>query len=165
MSCHVISCSQDLYIPVSRAPELLAHVRAHVPLSTPLWLCPVRGPAGGVQPLAPHSGTTVPQLYLNVGVYGRVPDLSARQHTRALEVLCGQLGGRKMLYGLNLYSKEEFWSTPEQGGYDWAEFQRLRQTYWATGRFPDLYAKVCGDEPAGEGARPSWCEWLMDLWL
>ena len=65
----------DCYMPAGEAAALVRHVRAAVPVSTPLWLCPVRGrpgPGAPAQPLSPHGHRA--GLLVNVGVYGRVCD-------------------------------------------------------------------------------------------
>lgn len=125
---------QDYYLPRARVGEFIECVNASVAI-TPLWLCPIKGRQE--QPFAPHHSESDSD-FVNVGVYG-VPKQpgAVLEHTRALEQLCNQLGGRKMLYGVNRYDEESFWSV-----YPKATYTALRERYHAEGVFPDLYQRV-----------------------
>lgn len=61
----------DVYMPIDSAASLIHRVSNSVPISTPLWLCPVKG-SEQRQPLSPHGHS--PGLFCNVGIYGRVCD-------------------------------------------------------------------------------------------
>lgn len=64
---------------------------------------------------------------MQVGIYGRVEDNSAREHSRRLEHFVASQHGRKSLCGQNFYERAEFW-----GGfptYDPHEYQYLRDKY------------------------------------
>mmetsp|Transcript_28823 Transcript_28823/g.37880 ORF Transcript_28823/g.37880 Transcript_28823/m.37880 type:complete len:547 (-) Transcript_28823:93-1733(-) len=131
--------AMDVYTPWRYIPRLVQFVRATVPISTPLWLCPVR-PAPTHQPFSPHGCQK--ELIINVGIYGRVSDGQGKLHSRRLEHWTVAHNGRKMLYSQNFYSEREFWG----GGamFDRAEYEGLREKYSAT-NFPDLFTKTCGE--------------------
>lgn len=64
---------------------------------------------------------------VQVGIYGRVEDNSAREHSRRLEHFVASQHGRKSLCGQNFYERAEFW-----GGfptYDPHEYHYLRDKY------------------------------------
>ena len=48
----------DLYMPAERASSLIRRVENTVPISTPLWLCPIKG-STEPQPLSPHGHSPV----------------------------------------------------------------------------------------------------------
>ena len=132
----------DAYMPSHEAAPFIKKLDERVPISTPLWLCPVAPP---VRPLllAPHAQAK--RLMINVGVYGRVCDESAKVHSRWVEEEVARRKGRKMLYSHNYYTREEFWgreypfknAMPSE-----AEYLKLRKKYGAD-VFVSLYDKVC----------------------
>ena len=134
---------QDAYMPTAgnNVTALLEYVRAEIPLTVPIWLCPVKPPAHP-QPLSPSGGgggggqTT---MLMNVAVWGRVSDRRAIHYTRQLEEKMVALGGRKMLYSLSLsMTAEELYATHIDG----AAHQRLRHVYGAEGVFAPLHEKL-----------------------
>eukprot|EP00281_Chroomonas_sp_CCMP1168_P014834 CAMPEP_0206218820 /NCGR_PEP_ID=MMETSP0047_2-20121206/3997_1 /ASSEMBLY_ACC=CAM_ASM_000192 /TAXON_ID=195065 /ORGANISM="Chroomonas mesostigmatica_cf, Strain CCMP1168" /LENGTH=561 /DNA_ID=CAMNT_0053641337 /DNA_START=205 /DNA_END=1886 /DNA_ORIENTATION=- len=139
----------DVYMPVKEAGGLVKRIRGTVPISTPLWLCPVSG-CKDRQEFSPHGHH--PGLLINVGIYGRVCDNEGRRYSRELEVYAAAHGGRKMLYSQNFYTEAEFWG---RAGDEWKEtmfdeskYRRMRSATSAENVLPDLYTKVC------ESARP-----------
>ena len=70
----------DAYLPAQNCASFITSLGANVPLSTPLWLCPVAPPLKPLL-LAPHGHAK--GLVTNVGVYGRVCDLQAREYSRS----------------------------------------------------------------------------------
>ena len=133
----------DAYLPSHEAAPFIKELDQRIPISTPLWLCPVAPP---VRPLllAPHGQAK--RLMINVGVYGRVCDESARVHSRWVEEEVARRRGRKMLYSINLYTHDEFWGRdrpfkdvmPSE-----AEYLKLRKKYGSDGVYVSLYDKVC----------------------
>ena len=101
---------QDLYVPAAQAPRLVNRIRDTLPLSVPLWLCPVQ--TNDNQPFSPSYYNPDPSsgrvVLINCGVYGRVKDGHGAFHTQHLEEVCVALGGRKMLYGHSYYSRATF---------------------------------------------------------
>eukprot|EP00929_Paragymnodinium_shiwhaense_P009931 TRINITY_DN114351_c0_g1_i1.p1 TRINITY_DN114351_c0_g1~~TRINITY_DN114351_c0_g1_i1.p1 ORF type:complete len:661 (+),score=145.88 TRINITY_DN114351_c0_g1_i1:72-1985(+) len=160
----------DAYMPPKGASQLVQEVRKKVPMSTPLWLCPVRR-GDERQFLSPSvvgssadEDKSASDMLLNVGIYGRTPKQAAEGHSNDLEDAVARLGGRKMLYSQNFYDKGKFWQL-----YDGKRYEEARQKC-AAGRFPDLFMKVC--EKARGGAadkkkqrRRTWGEWLADNML
>ena len=98
-----------------------------MPLSTPLWICPVRRPGARYssvgsghetsrrtsdstafhhsyhdQPLSPHGGVNrglaYGELQIDVGIYGRVPNGKGVAYTKGLEKWGMEHRARKMLY-------------------------------------------------------------------
>jgi delta24-sterol reductase len=126
---------QDLYMPPKKAIELVKWVRGSVPLTTPIWLCPVRATTN--QPFSP-SFNTHESILLNCGVYGRVSNGLGREYTKELEEKCREGGGRKMLYAQNHYSEEVFWKIHNKKEYD-----QLRVQHKADEAFPDIFEKTC----------------------
>ncbi|CAM9669095.1 unnamed protein product [Chrysoparadoxa australica] len=126
----------DAYIPPEHISSVVGHLRSF-PISTPLWLCPVRAPSKP-QLLSPHGHVSPGHILVNVGCYGRVSDGEGERYMREAESWVAQVGGRKMLYSQNWYTKEDFWRLYDREG----RYQGLRYRY-AAEAFPDLYAKVC----------------------
>jgi hypothetical protein len=79
-----------MYCPLSKVKALLETVQQSIPLSTPIWLCPVRSAQslGPAQLLSPHT-SAIPvgseDMLVDVGIYGRVPDNRAGHYTRLLD--------------------------------------------------------------------------------
>jgi len=132
----------DAYLPSHEAAPFIKQLDERVPISTPLWLCPVAPPARPLL-LAPHGQAK--RLMINVGVYGRVCDESAKEHSRWVEEEVARRKGRKMLYSHNFYTRDEFWgrerpfknAMPSE-----AEYLKLRNKY-GSDVFVSLYDKVC----------------------
>ncbi len=101
----------------------------------PLWLCPLR--PGRYDKLSPAYIQT--DLVIDVGVWGEVD----QQHgnfvasNRETEKITMKLNGRKLLYAHAYYPPEEFWKI-----YDQAWYSELRDKYFASEVFPDVYEKT-----------------------
>jgi delta24-sterol reductase len=130
---------QDLYMPPKKAIELVKWVRANIPLTTPIWLCPVR--TNKDQIFTPNFHKEE-KIMLNCAIYGRVPNGRGREYTKKLEEKCRKGGGRKMLYAQNHYTEKSFWEIHDKDSYD-----RLRCQHKAEGWFPDMYEKTCSPIP------------------
>lgn len=142
---------QDAYMPTAgnNVTALLEYVRAEMPLTVPIWLCPVKPPTHA-QPLSPSgggggggggfaTGQSTTTMLINVAVWGRVSDRRAIHYTRLLEERMVALGGRKMLYSLSMsVTAEELYATHIDG----AAYHRLRQMYGAEGVFAPLHEKL-----------------------
>lgn len=130
---------QDFYIPSPKIEEFLDFVEREIKIY-PLWLCPVKS-SKKAQILSPHflqERATLPQ-FTNVGIYGRPQkrkDIKGLH--KELEKIALGLGGRKMLYGKNYYSKEDFWKI-----YDKKSYNSLREKYVPEKRFEDFYHRTC----------------------
>lgn len=124
---------QDFYIPFEQAHSALQHLMQAIGLC-PVWLCPVKG-TKTPQFLSPHYGAP---LYVNLGFYGipgsphPIPRLTAQVERDILS-----FGGRKMLYSLTYYSKEDFSKI-----YDSEHYTELRKKFYAEEAFLPLYKKV-----------------------
>mmetsp|Transcript_2119 Transcript_2119/g.4271 ORF Transcript_2119/g.4271 Transcript_2119/m.4271 type:complete len:166 (-) Transcript_2119:131-628(-) len=135
----------DLTLPAENASALIRRVRHSIPISTPLWICPLKG-SKIRQPLATHGHHS--GLMMNIGVYGRVCDSEGRRYSKELEEFTAAHGGRKMLYSQNFYTENEFWGRAghpwDQGAmFDEGGYHRLRQRLGADKVLPDLFSKVC----------------------
>eukprot|EP01038_Epipyxis_sp_PR26KG_P010981 gene10981-14749_t len=101
----------DIYVPLSKTESLVKFTRNNIPITTPLWLCPVLK-SNSKQILSPHyiEFDEKKEKYLvDVGIYGRVDDNNGNLYTRLLDVWSLLNSCRKMLYSEHSYSKEEFW--------------------------------------------------------
>lgn len=135
---------QDCYIPPAFVNSFLSWVHASIPISTPIWLCPVL--SNDNQPFTPsyvkpqmQGMSPSPTVMINCGIYGRVSDGRGALYTQQLESMCNKVGGRKMLYAQNHYSERFFWDV-----FDKADYQKRRHSHHATDAFPSLYEKTCG---------------------
>jgi hypothetical protein len=147
---------QDCYIPPNNVNMFLTWVQTSIPMSTPIWLCPVR--TNSNQVFTPSYNKTLPQssVMLNCGIYGRVSDGKGADYTQQLERKCKEVGGRKMLYAQNHYSKQSFWEI-----YDKDEYDRQRLQHIAAEAFPPLHEKTCRT-PALQN---TWGEKIISLFL
>ena len=140
---------QDAYIPTENVTRFVETIHQTIPLSVPIWLCPVKRPTA-TQPLSPsgnfdgtsqfrgsnHSTTTL----VNVGVWGRVSDGNGVQYMKELEAEVLRLGGRKMLYSITAASQmtaETLYAHHVDGG----AYHALRSKYGANGVFTPLHEK------------------------
>ncbi|KAL3922660.1 MAG: hypothetical protein SGILL_002085 [Bacillariaceae sp.] len=147
---------QDCYIPLKNVNSFLTWVLSTIPISTPIWLCPVR--TNSNQPFTPSydNKSSASSIMLNCGIYGRVSDGKGAEYTGRLEKECHKVGGRKMLYAQNHYSKESFWKI-----YNKSEYDRQREQHAASESFPGLDEKTCGvPEPQN-----TWKETIISLFL
>ena len=80
---------QDAYIPAQNTTKFVQYVRQHIPITVPLWLCPVRRPSR-TQPLSPSGKFNdshriiSDNTLINVGVWGRVSDNNGIQYMKQL---------------------------------------------------------------------------------
>jgi hypothetical protein len=144
---------QDCYMPPSSVVGFISWVQGNIPLSTPIWLCPVK--TNKDQPFTPSYHLTEPVM-VNCGIYGRVADGRGASYTQQLEERCQDAGGRKMLYAQNHYSKEAFWNI-----YDKNEYDRLRSEHGASDAFPSMFDKTCGVPEL----KKSWSETIISMFL
>ncbi|KLU91027.1 hypothetical protein MAPG_09552 [Magnaporthiopsis poae ATCC 64411] len=150
--------TQDVGVPLDKAPALAAWLVAEMPGIMPLWLCPLRlrrdgGPnaAHGLHSSFADPGAC-PDL-LNFGIWGPLPSPSSSDGrkdvvrlNRALEAKVAELGGKKWLYAQAFYTEDEFWAH-----YDRASYDALRAKYGAA-YLPSVYDKVKVDVEAEEAA-------------
>lgn len=115
---------------MDRAAALIREIRTHIPISTPLWICPVIRPDGrNIQPFSPHGvisfrlphrkssiwqhfadffgsrnrTTYSSPLMLDFGIYGRVDDGRGKEYSRFLDLWTLRNGARKMVSSFFLY--------------------------------------------------------------
>jgi Delta24-sterol reductase len=125
---------QDFYLPEDNAGDFVRHVLKRHEIM-PIWLCPVKATTTP-QIFSPHQSDK-DELLFDVGVYGLPSKLSGFDAARDLEALCQILDGKKMLYGLNGYSEEEFWNLYPQKAY-----RKLREKSLLGGVIPDITEKL-----------------------
>ncbi|XDG05771.1 hypothetical protein ABKA04_005386 [Annulohypoxylon sp. FPYF3050] len=163
---------QDVGMPYEAAEPFVDYVSEHLNI-WPLWLCPLKTPAGptfhphlrrasDLPADRPESGSklgdfTTPHnktegeagQMLNIGVWGWGPkdrDAFVRAN-RDLERRVDELGGMKWLYAHTYYSEPEFWRA--YGGHR-PHYEALRQRYRAE-FLPSVYDKVrVKVDPAGD---------------
>lgn len=133
------------YLPIEEAPGLAHFISTSTPIQSPLYLCPVMG-SPSRQPFAPHGHLHT--FFMEVGVYGRVEDGRAQEYMKNIESYVRSRHGRKGLCAQNFYNRHEFWSGYPL--YDKAEYDYLRDKYFARRAFPSIDSKVCAIEE-GEG--------------
>ncbi|KAI1211317.1 FAD-binding domain-containing protein [Annulohypoxylon truncatum] len=164
---------QDVGLPYEAAEPFVDYVSEHLGI-WPLWLCPLKTPAG--PSFHPHlrSASDLPDgdgnsnsysnsnsrssssqgkkgegQMLNIGVWGWGPkdgDAFVRAN-RDLERRVDELGGMKWLYAHTYYSEPEFWRA--YGGHR-ARYEALRERYRAES-LPSVYDKVrVKVDPKGE---------------
>jgi Delta24-sterol reductase len=146
---------QDSYMPgPDNATALVEYIRTNIPVTVPLWLCPVKRPLSE-QPLSPSGlqqrrrsddDDASPEkdgdgILVNVALWGRVSNHGGIQYTAALEHAMLELGGRKMLYSVSpastMTSRDLY-----HHHVDGEAYRRLRQTYHAKGVWPALHEKL-----------------------
>ncbi len=125
---------QDLSLPKNNILEFLRFVDTKLHIY-PLWLCPLR--PGGNDKLSPNYLDT--DLVINIGIWGEVSDGYSNfiQINRNIEDKVTQLYGRKVLYAHSYYSREQFWKI-----YDYSWYSALRNKYFASSVFPEIYDKI-----------------------
>jgi Delta24-sterol reductase len=137
---------QDAYLPTENVTRFVEWIRQTMPLTVPIWLCPVKRPSAA-QPLSPSGRNFYPtqadsssDMLINVGVWGRVSDGKGIEHMQALEAAMLRLGGRKMLYSITAASQMTA-QTLYEHHVDGAAYQELRNKYGAQGIFTPLHEK------------------------
>ncbi|KAI0026191.1 FAD binding domain-containing protein [Xylariomycetidae sp. FL0641] len=168
---------QDLGLPYAAAEPFVDYVAEHLGI-WPLWLCPLKTPAG--PSFHPHlrpssSSSSTPDdngegEMLNIGVWGWGPADPAAfvRANRALEAEVARLGGQKWLYAHTYYPEPEFWAAYGDGDGPRfkAWYEALRSKYHATS-LPSVYDKVhVRADAAAAAAAPGggWKQWLKGCW-
>lgn len=143
---------QDIDIPVERSAEWIRQflrvvpskrigkiklAKSGVPLSVPIWLCPVKGTASPLMPQRPG------HLYMNFGFWDALegPETKGGMATgrinRALEQLCEDLDGRKALYSTCYFAEEDLYRL-----YNGDVYKRAKQRYDPSGRLRGWYERL-----------------------
>ncbi|KAH9907460.1 hypothetical protein F4778DRAFT_721999 [Xylariomycetidae sp. FL2044] len=147
---------QDLGIPYETAEKFIDYTTETLDI-WPLWLCPLKTPAG--PSFHPHirANSAPAGEMLNVGVWGWGPKDREEfvRVNRDLENKVNELGGMKWLYANTYYDEDEFWKV--YGNKPW--YEALRQKFKATS-LPSVYNKV----KVKTGPQTGWKPWLKALW-
>lgn len=125
---------QDLSLPRKNILEFLKFIDIRLYIY-PLWLCPLR--PGRNDRLSPSYLDT--DLVINVGAWGEVEKGYSNfvQMNHNVEDKVTEFHGRKVLYAHSYYSQEQFWKIYNQSWY-----LALRNKYFASSVFPDIYDKI-----------------------
>ncbi|CAJ2505300.1 Uu.00g126940.m01.CDS01 [Anthostomella pinea] len=149
---------QDLGIPYDTAEAFVDYTTDTLDI-WPLWLCPLKTPAGpSFHPhLRAQKGAPAGEM-LNIGVWGWGPKDREEfvRVNRALEAKVDELGGMKWLYAHTYYEEDEFWRA--YGNRSW--YEALRNKYKATA-LPSVYDKVKVKTGPPESG---WKPWLKACW-
>ena len=132
---HVESVIQDVDIPIEHAPEFLAFLLREIRV-LPIWVCPLRAPAGASHPLYPLRAGA---LYVNFGFWDSVETREPHRpgyFVRRIEAETLRLGGIKSLYSESGFAREAF-----DASYGGAAYAALKARYDPAGRAPGLYEK------------------------
>ena len=132
---HVESVIQDADIPLSRADEFLAFLQRDIGI-LPIWICPLRSPAGDAFPLYPLAAQT---LYVNFGFWDVVRSREPHEpghFNRLVEREVRRLGGIKSLYSESFFTRQEF-----AEAYGGADYEPLKRRYDPSHHLLDLYDK------------------------
>lgn len=129
---------QDFILPCESALEFMEFVDNKTGIY-PLWLLPGEL-ATREDKLSP--GFIKTKMGVDVGVWGKPRNLKSKISNlkflnRELEGKLTELGGRKVLYAHQYYTKVEFWKIYDKKWYD-----DLRRKYFAQDVFPDVYEKT-----------------------
>ncbi|CAF4817505.1 unnamed protein product [Rotaria sp. Silwood1] len=141
---------QDIYIPKSKAKEFLTFVQSGKffieddGILEPIWLCPIRSTLTS-QKFSPHflkNDRNDNESFINFGLWTHQPNwqvgsCGGRHATKALEEEAMRLGGRKMLYSLSFYSKDQ-WSSI----YDVEWYKDMKKKWDPDYAWGDLYEKL-----------------------
>ncbi|CAF1266399.1 unnamed protein product [Adineta steineri] len=139
---------QDIYIPISKSKQFLSFLQSGQmfmkddEILEPIWLCPIRSNSMP-QKMSPHYlESDQDHLFINFGLWThqhswQPGSSSGKNATKILEKEAKRLGGRKMLYSLSFYSKEE-WSTI----YDMQWYRQMKNKWDPDYIWQDLYDKV-----------------------
>lgn len=100
-----------------------------------MWLCPIKPSKREI--FAPNYIGS--EVIINVGVWGAMPDNNNDYifQNKTFERYVQKLNGRKVLYSQTFYDSNQFWSI-----YDKRAYFELRNKYFASTTFPDVYEKV-----------------------
>ncbi|KAK8084985.1 delta24-sterol reductase [Apiospora hydei] len=157
---------QDLALPYETAEAFVDYVDDSLGI-WPLWLCPLKTPAGptfhphlrrdGTQQQQQKQDGAQPSPACSTSASGaggpsdRAAFVSAN---RGLESKLQELGGMKWLYAHTYYERSEFWGENDKGAYGpiRAWYEALRSKYQATAaNLPDVYDKVRVKDAPEEG--------------
>ncbi|KAI2610155.1 FAD-binding domain-containing protein [Hypoxylon fragiforme] len=162
---------QDVGMPYPSVEPFVDYVAENLDI-WPLWLCPLKTPAGpSFHPhlrSSPATSTATAAsdgaknaatggMMLNIGVWGwghKDPAAFVKAN-RDLEHRVSALGGMKWLYAHTYYDEPEFWAL--YGNRPW--YEALRRKYKATS-LPSVYDKV----KVHVAPRSGWKPWLKSLW-
>ncbi|WP_415647049.1 FAD-binding protein [Stackebrandtia soli] len=129
---------QDVEIPLAESASFLDAFSRHIPIR-PVWICPLRSTTATTPPLYPLTSGT----YVNFGFWATVGLADGQaddHHNRLVEQLVIDHGGHKSLYSTVHYDRSQFWRD-----YDESAYRQVKKRYDPTGRLPDLFDKVVGD--------------------
>jgi FAD/FMN-containing dehydrogenase len=132
---HPESVIQDVDIPFARAPEFLAFLEREIGIA-PVWVCPLRAPAGDAFPLYPLAAGS---LYVNFGFWDVIESRAPHEpghFNRLVEREVMRLGGIKSLYSDSGFTREQF-----DAAYGADAYERLKQRYDPQRRLLGLYDK------------------------
>ena len=154
--------------------SFLKYVRSTIPMTTPIWLCPIRSNSN--QPFTPSyycgdddsdgrkGQKSTSTLFMNCAMYGRVSDGKGVQYTKQLEMKCHELHGRKLLYSQSYYNENTFWNDIYNGRL----YEELRKQHDASDAFPDFYEKTCtaaATTSTVSHKTRSWTEWIASFFV
>lgn len=125
---------QDIMVPSSSFLDVINFIQTNISI-VPLWLLPVKT-TNQSQELFGLPTTT--DSFINIGVYGIPNAGDTKAIKRALELFLLTVGGRMVLHSECYYTEEEFWKRV----FNKTEYETLREKYYATGKFINIYDKV-----------------------
>jgi hypothetical protein len=137
---------QDAYLPSHNASKFVQYIRQRIPITVPIWLCPVRRPLR-TQPLSPSGNfddtnrTESDDILINIGVWGRVDDNNGVRYMEQMEHEMIQYNGRKMLYSITSASQMSYETLYEQH-INGNEYWKLRMKYEAHYVLPPIHEKL-----------------------
>lgn len=126
---------QDFCLPHNKVLEFLNYLDVTLG-DYPLWVVPLKPTKEGDKLSPVHLPT---ESVINVGVYTRFRGSyeDFLKVNRDLEKKLSELGGRKVLYAHQYFAPGEFWRM-----YDREWYQQLREKYFASDVFPDIYTST-----------------------
>ena len=164
---------QDAYLPSQNTTQFVHYIRRNIPITVPIWLCPVRRPLR-TQPLSPsgkfddRNREASDDTLINVGVWGRVDDNNGIRYMEQMEQEMIQLNGRKMLYSVTSASLMPY-ETLYDYHIDGTKYFELRTKYGANHVFPPIHEKLrllSRDEVAQQQKRRpkrNWKYWISRI--
>ncbi len=128
---------QDIEVPLARAAEFVEYLSGLTGIE-PVWLCPLRqrDPSRRWDLYVMDPNVT----YVNIGFWSTAAlpaGESGGYFNRQIEAKVAALGGRKSLYSMAFYPREQFWNT-----YGGATYFTVKEKYDPAGRLLDLYDKT-----------------------
>ena len=125
---------QDIIVPLSAFTEVINFIQKNISI-TPLWLLPINIKTSKNELFSTTNSTN---KFINIGVYGVPNSGDVKSMKRNLELFLLNVGGRMVLHSECYYTEEEFWGQV----YNKNEYDNLREKYFATGKFVNIYDKV-----------------------